>query len=164
MEGFSSLQCPMVSCLKSRFIRFWPAWSSPVSSVRTYIPCCSGLCLPLQPNSQGSEYVMDNSSSFSLPTGRSARGPPQEVYTMVDISHFLSGCSVPHQLHGRLVHSRFQFGHTALVASVEHTFCLPLPSSCGIEEHFMQHDQLMGSPKTPPGVLIQEKLRVHHPL
>ena len=94
LEGFGGLQHPMASHPKSHFIRFLLAQSNPLSYMRTYISCCSGLCLPLQPNSQGSEYVMDN-SSFSFPTGRSPWGPPQEIYNMVDISHFLSGCLVP---------------------------------------------------------------------
>ena len=124
----------------SCFIRFWLAWSSPLFHMRTCIPCCSGLCLPLQLNSQGSEYVMDNSSSFLLPTGRIPGGPPQEIYTVVDISYFLFGCLVPHQLHGGLVCSRFWFGHTVPAASVEHTFFLLLPSPCSMKEHFMQYD------------------------
>ena len=158
MEGLGSLQHPMASCLKSHFIRSLLAWSNPLSYMRAHISCCSGLCPPLQLNSQGSEYVMNNSSPFSLPTGRGPWGPPQEIHTMVNISHFLSGCSVPHQFHGRLVCPRFQFGHAAPAALVEHAFCLFPPSPCGIKEHFMQNHQPVGSSQTPPGVLIQKEL------
>ena len=51
--------------------------------------------------------------------------------------------------------------YAALPASAEHAFFPFLSSLHGMEEHLMQYYQPVGSPKTPLGILIQEKLQIH---
>ena len=55
-------------------IRFLLAQSNPTSCMRAHIFGCSRMHLPLQPNGQGSDYVMDSPSSLLFSTGGGSWG------------------------------------------------------------------------------------------